>query len=105
MQHIPRQSGAKIYQFRLRGRTTVNKEPEEKAGRNAKKTTSITIPKHLHRAVELDAIRCHRSWLGQLIAVLDAVYTGADVGLHGIENYQSKASTDNYQHESKRKVA
>lgn len=29
MEHIPRQSGAKIYQFRLRGRTTVNKESDQ----------------------------------------------------------------------------
>ena len=56
-------------------------------------TTSFTIPKRLNDLLKQDARRCHRSTVGQLVAILDAVYFKRDVELHGIGNYQPSTET------------
>lgn len=56
-------------------------------------TTSFTIPKRLNDLLKQDARRCHRSTVGQLVAILDAVYFKRDVELHGIDNYQASIET------------
>lgn len=74
--------GAKILPFRKKDKRVMVDEKDEKV------TTSFTIPKRLNDLLRQDADRCHRSTVGQLIALLDAVYTGRDVELHGVENYR-----------------
>ena len=101
MQSIPREISAKILQFRSKGTKKVIPENENEGS----VTTSITIPKWLHEAVKQDANRCHRSWLKQLVAILDVVYTGADVELHGTENYTPQATPEIQPERRTRKVA
>ena len=65
-----------------RSRVMMNIEEQEE-----KTTTSLTLTTKVIQLLKQDAARCHRSMAGQVQAILEAVYLGRDVELHGTENY------------------
>lgn len=80
---VPQEVGAKILPFRKKDKLRVMTDEKEEMV-----TTSFTIPKRLNDMLRQDGIRCHRTTVKQLVAILDAVYFRRDVQLHGTENYQ-----------------
>lgn len=81
---------ATILQFRPRkkGIVVMNNEEEKKT------TTSITLTTEVVELVKQDAHRCRRSMASQIQAILDTIYLGRDVAIHGTENYTPSIELD-----------